>query len=71
MSKIELREDKKPGGGGAGGKQDLNPTPAAKLSTTNNTVFTPAPKPSIAYLKSQQANATQILHQPKPIESTS
>lgn len=67
MSKIELRDDKKPGGP----KPDSNPTPAAKLSTSLNTSFSPGPKPSLAYLKSQQATATQILHEQKPIQSTS
>ncbi|XP_023337885.1 uncharacterized protein LOC111708668 isoform X2 [Eurytemora carolleeae] len=67
MSKIELRDDKKPGGA----KPDSNPTPAAKLSTSLNTSFSPGPKPSLAYLKSQQATATQILHEQKPIQSTS
>ena len=63
MSKIELREEKKPptsseSGRASPSKQPPNPAFAS---------IQPAQKPSLAYLKSQQASATKILNPVAPV----
>lgn len=64
MSKIELRDDKKPStkseAGGGGGSTAATNSPAAKHSAA--LASHPQHKPSLAYLRANQQTANQILN---------
>lgn len=73
MSKIELRDDKKSTAQQQQQKTtDSNPNTSASSTakhsaTMSNAAVTPTQRSSVAFGKSQQAHATQILNQQNPI----